>query len=161
MNQFTEFLAQNWPNILFALVACGVIGYTYYLTRRTRSEYMSRTALSAAEPKLNEAIIRHIVTAAAGLLVMLGIFSEGVGEELIGGVLMIVMLIASWNGIDKDTLMEKLTGIARHAITFLGGIGVIISEAQQEKWLGYASIIVTAIGFLWSLLSKNKKMKME
>jgi hypothetical protein len=50
---------------------------------------------------------------------------------------------------------EQVLGIIRHTLTFVGGILVIkglSSEANVEETIG---AVMTAIGFLWSVI-KNK-----
>lgn len=158
MQQVLDFFKGSWPDILFGLGIAAVVAVTYYLTRRTRSDYMARTALATSAPRINEGIIRHIITSVAGLLVMLAVINQEISDALIGGVLGISGLILSWQSLDKDMLQEKLTGIFRHVLTFLGGIGVIAGEAQEATWLKYGGIVIVAVGIIWSIFNKKTKM---
>jgi len=51
---------------------------------------------------------------------------------------------------------EKVLGIVRHTLTFVGGIIVakgFIQETATEELIGG---IMTLIGVLWSIIDKNK-----
>lgn len=164
MDSILQFFTQNWASILFGLAIAGVIGWTYYLTRRTRSEYLSRTAMAAMGSGYNEdtlAIVRHIVGSIAGLLAMLGVFGQDMVEVISAIVIGIAIIIMSWNSLDKDSLTEKLSGVLRHVITFAGGVGIITGTQQEQSWLTWGGLIVTGIGILWSLFNKKEKLKVE
>ena len=54
---------------------------------------------------------------------------------------------------------EKIKGLIRHILTFLGGYLVtsgLIDEATLTEVVGG---LMTLIGFVWSFLSKNEKEK--
>lgn len=164
MDAILQFFAQNWASVLFGLAIAGVIGWNYYLTRRTRSEYMSRTAMSAMGATYNEdtlAIVRHIVGSLAGLMAMLGFFEQDMVEVLVSVVIGLAIIVMSWNSLDKDSLTDKLSGILRHVITFAGGIGVITGAQQEQNWLTWGGLIITGIGIVWSLFIKKEKLRVE
>jgi hypothetical protein len=51
---------------------------------------------------------------------------------------------------------EKVLGIVRHTLTFVGGVIVakgFIQETASEELIGG---IMTLIGVLWSIIDKNK-----
>ena len=53
-------------------------------------------------------------------------------------------------------MKEQILGLVRHALTFAGGIIVakgLVSDAMFGEILG---VIMTVIGSIWSVVSKNK-----
>ena len=54
---------------------------------------------------------------------------------------------------------DKILGIVRHALTFLGGIIVsygIVEEAMAQEIIGS---VFTLVGLIWSVLDKNKTIE--
>ncbi len=51
--------------------------------------------------------------------------------------------------------MEKTLGIIRHALTFIGGIFVTEGYVTESEMNLTAGAIVTLIGVIWSIISKN------
>lgn len=50
---------------------------------------------------------------------------------------------------------ERLQGIVRHTLTFLGGILVWKGALSEDALNEFLAIAVTFSGILWSLFSKN------
>jgi hypothetical protein len=54
---------------------------------------------------------------------------------------------------------DKILGIIRHALTFLGGIIVsygMVEEAMAQELIGG---IFTVVGLIWSVIDKNKTIE--
>ena len=164
MQNILQFLQEQWPSLIFGAVAVVVIGWFYRLTRVARSEYLSRAAGFSDGREYNEdtlAIVRHVVGAIAGILAIKGYFGEDLVEVVIGLAVGVAILFMSWNGLDKDGLQDKLQGILRHLVTFLGGAGILGGEAIEQQWLTIGGIVISALGLLWSLIKKKEKVSIQ
>lgn len=56
---------------------------------------------------------------------------------------------------------EKLSGLVRHVLTFLGGFLItkgVIDEATLQEVIG---AIITISGFIWSFTSKKEEVETE
>jgi LPXTG-motif cell wall-anchored protein len=162
--QILQFFQENLAAILFTIVIAVALGFFYYFTRVARSEYLSRSAGFVAggqsdEPTLG--VIRHVVGAIGGILAIKGYFGEDIVEVLVGIVIGFAVLFMSWNSLDKDALQDKLQGILRHLVTFLGGIGVITGDAVEQQWITIGGIVITGLGILWSLFKKKEQMSVQ
>lgn len=172
------WLGENWAQILFSAVTVAVLGVYYYLVRRERSAYLQKTGvtsrgvdgaaaygntvfMAASQDEPAQAIVRHVVSFLAGLLVLLGVFTETLSVEVTGGVLGIAAIFFSWNSLDKEQFQEQLTGVLRHVVTFAGGMGWIAGDLQQNQWYTYGGLAITLLGVLWSLKIKKDKLKTE
>ena len=49
---------------------------------------------------------------------------------------------------------EQVMGIVRHALTFVGGILVLKGYTTDASFLEISGLITTAIGSVWSVVSK-------
>ena len=52
---------------------------------------------------------------------------------------------------------EKILGIARHALTFVGGILVTKGIFDESIWAEISGSAITLAGLIWSAIDKNKK----
>lgn len=53
---------------------------------------------------------------------------------------------------------EQVLGIVRHGLTFIGGILVLKGITTDATVLEVVGLTVTAIGSIWSVVSKDKKV---
>jgi uncharacterized membrane protein YphA (DoxX/SURF4 family) len=56
----------------------------------------------------------------------------------------------------NDEKKEKVLGVVRHVLTFLGGVLVMKGLITEEVFAEVAGAAVTLIGAIWSIASKNK-----
>lgn len=52
---------------------------------------------------------------------------------------------------------EKIFGVVRHTLTFLGGFFVLQGNIDQELMEQIIGATTSVIGVVWSILSKNKE----
>ena len=52
-------------------------------------------------------------------------------------------------------MQEKVLGILRHALTFVGGLIVTKGLIDESLYLELSGAILTIIGGVWSVLSKK------
>jgi hypothetical protein len=52
---------------------------------------------------------------------------------------------------------EQILGIARHALTFIGGVLIMKGIVDETAWTEISGGAVTLIGAVWSIVDKNKK----
>ena len=52
--------------------------------------------------------------------------------------------------------MEKVLGIVRHALTFIGGIIVAKGIVDESTYMELSGAVITLVGGIWSIVSKNK-----
>jgi len=50
---------------------------------------------------------------------------------------------------------EQWLGILRHTLTFVGGVGITLGKADESQVTEAISLSVTAVGLIWSILSKK------
>jgi hypothetical protein len=55
--------------------------------------------------------------------------------------------------IDRD----KVLGIVRHSLTFVGGILIMKGYGDEAIWQEITGASITLIGGIWSVISKTKK----
>jgi hypothetical protein len=51
---------------------------------------------------------------------------------------------------------EQILGIVRHALTAIGGSAVILGYYDESTVTQIIGVLMTAIGFVWSVVDKNK-----
>lgn len=51
---------------------------------------------------------------------------------------------------------EQILGIARHALTFLGGILIMKGLVDESVWAEISGGAITLAGAIWSIIDKNK-----
>lgn len=51
---------------------------------------------------------------------------------------------------------EQILGIARHALTFVGGILVTKGLFDEATWAELSGSVITLAGLIWSILDKKK-----
>lgn len=51
---------------------------------------------------------------------------------------------------------EQILGIARHTLTFVGGILVMKGIIDEGTWAEVSGGIITLAGTIWSVVVKNK-----
>ena len=51
---------------------------------------------------------------------------------------------------------EQIMGIVRHVLTFVGGIVVAKGFASEELTMEITGGVMTLVGGVWSIISKNK-----
>jgi hypothetical protein len=51
---------------------------------------------------------------------------------------------------------EQILGIARHALTFIGGILIMKGITDEGTWTEISGSILTLAGGIWSVIDKNK-----
>lgn len=51
---------------------------------------------------------------------------------------------------------EQILGIARHALTFLGGILIMKGLVDESVWAEISGGAITLTGAIWSIIDKNK-----
>lgn len=51
---------------------------------------------------------------------------------------------------------EQVLGIARHILTFAGGLAVAKGMVDAETVSTIAGSVITLIGAIWSIVAKNK-----
>jgi flagellar motor component MotA len=54
---------------------------------------------------------------------------------------------------------EKLLGLTRHILTFLGGYLMTEGFVDESTWMEASGLVVTVVGIVWSI--KNKKESKE
>lgn len=153
----SQWFTENAATIGFVGIGVAVIVAYMVLVNKSRKSYADEMPMSPMSIRntANDALLRHIISSIGGALVILGVITETVSTELMGGLLLFISIIQSWQGLDKDTFVEKLSGVLRHVITAAGAAGWIVSE---EKWHNYAGLVLTIAGVLWSLFAKKSKM---
>jgi len=52
---------------------------------------------------------------------------------------------------------EQILGIARHTLTFIGGILVMKGILDEATWTEISGSALTLAGVIWSVIDKNKK----
>lgn len=52
---------------------------------------------------------------------------------------------------------EQILGIARHALTFIGGILIMKGIIDEGTWTEVTGGAITLAGTIWSIVDKNKK----
>jgi hypothetical protein len=52
---------------------------------------------------------------------------------------------------------EQILGIARHTLTFVGGILVTKGLFDESTWSELSGTLITLAGLIWSFIDKNKK----
>ena len=52
-------------------------------------------------------------------------------------------------------MQEKVLGILRHALTFVGGLIVTKGFIDESLYLELSGAILTIVGGIWSVLSKK------
>jgi hypothetical protein len=52
---------------------------------------------------------------------------------------------------------EQILGIARHALTFIGGILIMKGIIDEGTWTEVSGGVITLAGTVWSIIDKNKK----
>jgi hypothetical protein len=52
---------------------------------------------------------------------------------------------------------EQILGIARHALTFIGGILIMKGIVDEGTWTEVSGGALTLAGTIWSIIDKNKK----
>jgi hypothetical protein len=52
---------------------------------------------------------------------------------------------------------EQILGIARHTLTFLGGILVMKGVLDETTWSEISGSAITLAGLIWSVVAKNQK----
>lgn len=52
---------------------------------------------------------------------------------------------------------EQILGIARHTLTFVGGILVAKGLFDESTWTEISGSAITLAGLIWSVIDKNKK----
>lgn len=60
-----------------------------------------------------------------------------------------------FGGLTKD----KVLGLLRHVLTFVGGLLVMFGIMEDGMWLEISGIISTFVGGLWSWIQKQKTEK--
>jgi len=50
---------------------------------------------------------------------------------------------------------EQYLGLLRHALTFIGGVGVVLGKVDEGQTTEIISLAVTLVGMIWSVLSKK------
>ncbi len=50
---------------------------------------------------------------------------------------------------------EQILGIIRHVLTFVGGIAIAKGVIDEAMFTQISGAIVTLIGSIWSVISKN------
>ena len=51
---------------------------------------------------------------------------------------------------------EQILGIVRHTLTAIGGMAVILGYYDESTVTQIIGGLMTAIGFVWSVVDKNK-----
>jgi len=51
---------------------------------------------------------------------------------------------------------EQILGIARHALTFIGGILIMKGLLDESTWTEISGGALTLAGAIWSVVDKNK-----
>ena len=51
---------------------------------------------------------------------------------------------------------EQILGIARHALTFIGGILVMKGLLDESTWAEISGGAIALAGAIWSVIDKNK-----
>ena len=51
---------------------------------------------------------------------------------------------------------EQILGIIRHALTAIGGSAVILGYYYESTVTQIRAVLMTTIGFVWSVVDKNK-----
>jgi hypothetical protein len=52
---------------------------------------------------------------------------------------------------------EQILGIARHALTFIGGILVTKGLFDESTWAELSGSAITLAGLIWSVIAKKEK----
>jgi hypothetical protein len=52
---------------------------------------------------------------------------------------------------------EQILGIARHTLTFVGGILVMKGLLDEATWTEISGSAMTLAGLIWSIVDKNQK----
>ena len=52
---------------------------------------------------------------------------------------------------------DKVLGIVRHSLTFVGGILIMKGYGDEAIWQEITGATITLIGSIWSVVSKTKK----
>lgn len=52
---------------------------------------------------------------------------------------------------------DKILGIVRHTLTFVGGILIVKGYGDEVIWQEITGASITLIGGIWSVVSKKKK----
>jgi hypothetical protein len=52
-------------------------------------------------------------------------------------------------------MKEKLTGLVRHALTFVGGLAVAKGLVDESMMVEVIGALMTLIGAIWSVASKK------
>ena len=55
-------------------------------------------------------------------------------------------------------MSEKVEGLLRHVLTFLGGYLVTSGVIDESILMEVVGAITTIVGFAWSFISKDKKV---
>jgi hypothetical protein len=50
---------------------------------------------------------------------------------------------------------EKVLGIVRHALTFLGGVLVMQGVVDETIYLELSGAVITLVGGIWSIIDKK------
>lgn len=53
-------------------------------------------------------------------------------------------------------MQEKVIGILRHALTFVGGFIIAKGLVDESTFLELSGALLTLVGGIWSVLSKKK-----
>ena len=100
-------------------------------------------------------LLRHSLSIASGVLVMLGILSETQSVEIVGYITALIATIQSVGSSTKETFVQQFQGAIRHILTFLGGVGFMKGWFSSELFMEVAASVSTIIGLVWSYMAKK------
>jgi hypothetical protein len=88
-------------------------------------------------------IIRHSLSAVAGILIANGVLNDAISEEIIGAVVSIVSIV--WSIKEKSATSTMIEGTIRQVITAVGSFITFISPSTTSQVSGTIVMILPAI----------------
>lgn len=88
-------------------------------------------------------LVRHVLSAVAGVLIAKGITDSSVTESVIGSVLVLTSVI--WSIFDKTFAVNKLEGTVRQVLTTLGLFVAFFKPEVIEQIVGFGTGILAIV----------------